>query len=34
MRDGEMLFVGLNVILQVFLGMAAVWAGYALARLA
>ena len=34
MRDGEMLFAGLSVILQVLLGLAAVWAGYALARLA
>jgi len=34
MRDGEVMAASLNVVLQVVLGLAGVWAGYALARLA
>src|SRR5215471_8014251 len=34
LRDGELLLAGLNVALEAGIGIAAVWGGYALARLA
>jgi fluoride exporter len=34
LRDGELFLAGLNVALQAGIGVAAVWGGYALARLA